>query len=90
MPAVSLLIDELEAALQSGSRDRRVDLLRKITDLFVAGAGRFSEQQIEVFDDVLQHLVKRIESKAREELSHRLALIDNAPPEADRSSACKG
>lgn len=87
MPAVSSLIDELEAALQSGSKDKRIDSLRRITDLFVAGADRFSDQQIEVFDDVLEHLVKRIESKAREELSHRLGPIDNAPPQTVRRLA---
>ncbi|MGO9046324.1 MAG: hypothetical protein ACLQFW_05465, partial [Xanthobacteraceae bacterium] len=58
------LILELEEAIQSGSKDKRVDALRRITDLFVADADRLNDQQIDVFDDILGHLIKRIESKA--------------------------
>ncbi len=38
------LIAELESAIQSGSNDKRVDTLRRITDLFVADADRFNDQ----------------------------------------------
>ncbi|HYA06908.1 MAG TPA: DUF2336 domain-containing protein [Xanthobacteraceae bacterium] len=75
------LIWELEAAIKSGSRDKRVATLRRITDLFVADADRLNERQIQVFDNLLAHLVKRIEGKALEELSQRLAPINNAPVE---------
>ena len=75
------LIAELENAIQGGSKDKRVDALRRITDLFVVDADRFSDQQIDVFDDVLGHLVKRIEGKALAELSRRLAPIGKAPAE---------
>ena len=34
MSAQQSLIDELEEAVQSGSREKRVDTLRRITDLF--------------------------------------------------------
>jgi len=34
------LIAELEDAIHSGSKDKRVDTLRRITDLFVADADR--------------------------------------------------
>jgi uncharacterized protein (DUF2336 family) len=73
------LIIELEEAIQSGSKDKRVDALRRITDLFVADADRLTDQQIDVFDDILGHLIKRIESRALAELSRRLAPIHNAP-----------
>lgn len=73
------LIGELESAIESGSRDRRVETLRRITDLFLSGAERFTEEQIEVFDDVLGHLIRRIENKAIAELSERLAPIERAP-----------
>jgi uncharacterized protein (DUF2336 family) len=79
MEAGQSLITELEAAIQSGSKDKRVDTLRRITDLFVADANRFSEQQIDVFDDVMCRLVERIEKKALSELSQRLAPIGNSP-----------
>ena len=47
------LIAELESAIESGSKDKRVDALRRITDLFVSDADRLNDQQIDVFDDVL-------------------------------------
>ena len=73
------LLDELEAALASGRNTRRIEMLTRITDLFVGGAARFSEDQIGVFDDVMVRLVHTIEAKARARLAHRLAPIANAP-----------
>jgi uncharacterized protein (DUF2336 family) len=81
------LISELEDAIQSGSKDKRVDSLRRITDLFVKDADRFNDQQIEVFDDVLGHLIKRLEGKALTELSRRLGPVNNAPAEVVRRLA---
>jgi uncharacterized protein (DUF2336 family) len=81
------LIIELEEAIQSGSKDKRIAALRRITDLFVADADRLTDQQIDVFDDILGHLIKRIESKALAELSRRLAPIHNAPIEVVRRLA---
>jgi uncharacterized protein (DUF2336 family) len=73
------LLDELEAALSSGSNTRRIEMLTRVTDLFVGGAQRYSETQIGLFDDVMVRLVQTIEAKARARLSHRLAPIANAP-----------
>ena len=73
------LIDELEAALNSGTNSRRIEMLTRITDLFVDGATRYTEEQIGVFDDVMVRLVSTIEAKARAKLAHRLAPIANAP-----------
>ena len=73
------LIAELEDALRNGSKDKRVDSLRRITDLFVQDADRFNDHQIEVFNDVLGHLIKRLEKNALAELSRRLGPISNAP-----------
>jgi uncharacterized protein (DUF2336 family) len=74
------LLDELEAALASGNIARRVDILSRISDLFINGAERYSEEQVDIFDDVMARLVNTIESKARAKLANRLALIRNAPP----------
>ena len=73
------LIAELEAAVHNGSRDQRIETLRRVTDLFLASADRFNDQQIGLFDDVLLHLTRRIETKALAELSSRIAPIDSAP-----------
>jgi uncharacterized protein (DUF2336 family) len=87
MNAGQSLIAELEDAIQGGAPDKRVDTLRRITDLFVAGSDRFNDQQIGVFDDVLGHLIKRIEGKALVELSRRLGPIQNAPSDTLRRLA---
>ncbi len=81
------LVAELEDAIKSGSKEKRVDTLRRITDLFVADADRLNDRQIHVFDDVLGHLIKRIEERALVELSQRLGPIGNAPTEVVRSLA---
>ena len=46
------LIDELESILASKDISRRAGILRKVTDLFVLGSGKLSEDQIELFDNV--------------------------------------
>ena len=79
------LIAELEVAVKNGSPEKRVDTLRRVTSLFLEGSDRLSEQQIGVFDDVLVHLIQRIESKALVELSKNLAPVNNAPIEVIRS-----
>jgi uncharacterized protein (DUF2336 family) len=87
MSASRSLIAELEDAIQGGSKDKRIDSLRRITDLFLVDADRLTSQQIEVFDDVLGHLINRIEKRALVELGGRLAPIPNAPIEVVRRLA---
>jgi uncharacterized protein (DUF2336 family) len=81
------LISDLEDAIKTGSSDKRVETLRRVTDLFLGDADRLNEVQIGVFDDVLCHLIQRIESRAVAELSARLAPVDNAPIEVIRRLA---
>src|SRR5262245_13610218 len=73
------IIDELEAALASGTSARHIEMLTQITDLFVDGATHYSEAQTGLFDDVMARLVRAIEAEARAKLAHRLAPIANAP-----------
>ena len=87
MSAQRSFIAELEDAIQSGSSERRVETLRRVTDLFLNDADRLNEEQIGLFDDVLCHLIKRIETKALIELSGHLAPIDNSPIEVIRRLA---
>jgi uncharacterized protein (DUF2336 family) len=75
------LFDDLEAALQRGSSEKRVAMLRQVTDLFLKEADRLNERQIEVFDGVLVQLIKRIEARTLVEISERLAPVANAPIE---------
>jgi uncharacterized protein (DUF2336 family) len=73
------LIDELEAALSTGNDARRVEMLSRLTDLFVGAAENYSDEQVGVFDDVMARLVRTIEAEARAILAQRLAPIANAP-----------
>ncbi|HEY4404460.1 MAG TPA: DUF2336 domain-containing protein [Xanthobacteraceae bacterium] len=81
MSAVPSLIPELEEIVQRGSPGRREQALRRITTLFLDGASLFTEDHVRLFDDVFNRLIDEIESKARAELSHRLAPVGNAPGE---------
>ena len=73
------LFDELDAALQSGSSEKRVAMLRQITDLFLNESDRLNEEQIGVFDDVLIQLIQELKPERWSEISERLAPVANAP-----------
>jgi len=75
------LLTELEETLKGGSSEKRVETLRRVTDLFLNEADRLNDQQIGVFDDVLSHLIQRIETRALVQLSTTLAPVGNAPIE---------
>jgi uncharacterized protein (DUF2336 family) len=84
---MSSLIQELEHAIASGTPKKRQKALTLITDLFIAGSGRYSSDQIALFDDVLVTLSATIEMKARVRLSKRMATIPDAPAKVVRSLA---
>jgi uncharacterized protein (DUF2336 family) len=80
-------IPELEEVVQRGSPERRAETLKRITAFFLAGANRFNDDHVRLFDEVFGRLITEIESKARMELSHRLAPVGNAPAEVVRRLA---
>jgi uncharacterized protein (DUF2336 family) len=86
MPSDSL-IDELERALSTGSEAQRLEMLTRMTDLFVADANRLSTEQINLFDELLTKFVAVIEAQARARLSNRLAAVSNAPAGVIRTLA---
>ncbi|WJR76926.1 DUF2336 domain-containing protein [Bradyrhizobium sp. NP1] len=77
-PAQSI-IAELEEAVSEGTPAKRVETLRRVTDLFLNDAERLSDDQVQVFDVVLCLLIARVETRAKAELSRRLAPTDYAP-----------
>ena len=83
----SSLIDDLEDILASKDISRRAEILRRVTDLFVVGSGSFSEDQVELFDDVMGKLLENIERSARAQFGRRLAKLSDAPPNAIRTLA---
>ena len=81
------LLDELQTTLAHGNVARRVETLRRVTDLFINNAVDYSDEHIRVFDDVFQCLIEQIEASARTLLANRLAPIAAAPPKIIRTLA---
>jgi uncharacterized protein (DUF2336 family) len=80
-------IQELDALIARGSPERRVKTLERMTAFFLDGASRFNDDHVGLFDFVFSRLIGEIETKARTELSRRLAPLGNAPVEAVRRLA---
>ena len=94
--AQSSIIDEVEVAIRAGSDKKRLETARRVTDLFLSSAGSFNEEQVALFDDVLDRLIKTIELRsiadmaarvALAEISTQLAPIAQAPPSVIRRLA---
>jgi len=79
MADLESLIPELEAVLEHGSTARRTEALRRITDLFLEDANRYTSEHVALFDDVLGRLIVEIEGEARAMLARRLGPVLNAP-----------
>lgn len=74
--AEQAIIDEVEAAIRAGSAEKGLDTARRVTDLFLASAGSFNDEQIELFDHVLERLIKTIELRAIADVAARIALAE--------------
>jgi uncharacterized protein (DUF2336 family) len=81
------LIGELEEVIAGQDIGHRAAMLRRVTDLFVLGSGKLSDEQIALFDDVMGRLVDEIESSARATFGHVLATLPDAPPKVVRRLA---
>jgi uncharacterized protein (DUF2336 family) len=98
MPVTDLsIVDEVEAALDTGSAEKRLETVKRVTDLFLLSAGSYQNEQIELFDTVLERLIKTIEIRALADVSARIALaelsaqlapVSQAPPSTVRRLAC--
>ena len=74
-----VLIDELNDAVLNGTPRRRSEIVQRITDLFVGRARDYTDDQIDVFDDVFVRIAASIEVSARSALAERLAREPRAP-----------
>jgi uncharacterized protein (DUF2336 family) len=90
------IVNEIEAAIGGGSTAKCIETAGRVTDLFLASAGRFDNEQIELFDNVLERLIKTIELRSVTDISARIALaemsaqlapIPQAPPSVVRHLA---
>jgi hypothetical protein len=69
----------LERAVAQKSLSHRIKSLGQVTDLFASGAASFSEDQIELFDEVMERLAREVDQTAKAAFSTRLATLPNAP-----------
>lgn len=95
-PAGQAIISEIEGAISAGSAAKCIETAKRVTDLFLVSAGQFSGEQIDLFDNVLERLIKTIELRAIADVSARMALADisaqlapiaQAPPSVIRQLA---
>lgn len=74
------LLEELQDVMSHGNVAKRVTTLRRVTDLFLNAPIEYSDEQIDVFDDVFHCLIQQIETSAKALLASRLAPVPKAPP----------
>jgi uncharacterized protein (DUF2336 family) len=70
------IADEVEAAIAAGSTEKCTETAERVTALFLASAGSFSDEQIVLFGDVFERLINSIELKALADVSARIALAE--------------
>ena len=87
MSSAVALVKEVEATLRDAPIEKRTEILRRVTDLFLVSAPTADESQVAVFDGVMGQLVTYVEQKAVAELSRRIAAFANAPPMTTRQMA---
>jgi uncharacterized protein (DUF2336 family) len=77
MSEVKSFLQDLDEAISRGSAENRLRALWHATDLLIAG--RYSEEEITTFGEVIGRLADEIEVAARAQLAKRLASFDEAP-----------
>jgi len=87
MATFSSLLNEIQDTTVSAFTEKQLKALTRITDLFMAGSGRHSQKQIDLFDEVFKVLVAVIELKTRVKLARYLATIPSAPASLVRAFA---
>src|SRR6202453_4592913 len=68
---------ELEDSVSRGTPESRLRALWHATDILIAG--RYSEEQIWTFGEIIGRLAEEIEVAARTRLANKLAPSNNAP-----------
>jgi uncharacterized protein (DUF2336 family) len=79
MPSAQSLIDELDEKLRKSSNSQHLDILRRVTDLFLVGADAYTDEQIAIFDDVISRLIENMDNAVLIELCARLVPVSKAP-----------
>src|SRR5471032_210546 len=77
MSTAKSFLRDLDDAVSRGTAESRLRALWHATDLLIAG--RYTEDEISTFGEVIGRLANEIEVVARAQLAKRLACADNAP-----------
>jgi len=77
MSEVKSFLRDLDDAISRGTADSRKRALWHATDLLIAG--RYSDDEIWTFGEIIGRLADEIEVAARTQLANRLTHFDNAP-----------
>jgi len=79
MTAGASRLKQLIAVAKEGSSDKRRDLLREITDVFMTTPDRFTSSEMQHFDVIMSRVTEQVETALRAELAEKLADVPNAP-----------
>jgi uncharacterized protein (DUF2336 family) len=85
--ACAQVIAELENVVRTGPAERRVQILRQVTCLFLASVDRLKEHHVSVYDDVFVRLIECVDARTLAKLSAVLADQTSAPTQAVRRLA---
>jgi uncharacterized protein (DUF2336 family) len=70
------IVEEVETTLSASSAAKGIETLKRVADLYLSSAGNYADEQVELFDNVLERLVKTIEMRAIADISARIALVE--------------
>jgi uncharacterized protein (DUF2336 family) len=87
MTASLAVLSDVRAAISARSVSDHRGLVRHLTDLFVVNAAALRDAEIALFDEVLNELIREIDTAARALLALRLASVRNAPATLMRTLA---
>src|ERR1700676_5688808 len=77
MAGANSFLRDLDEAVRRGTTESRTRALCHTTDLMIAG--RYSDEEIWTFGEVIGRLADEIEVAARAQLARRLASLEHAP-----------
>jgi len=72
-------LKQLIAVAEEDSSDKRRDLLREITDVFMAAPDRYTSSEMQHFDVIMSKVTESVEISLRREIAEKLADVPEAP-----------
>jgi uncharacterized protein (DUF2336 family) len=88
MNAPLAFVREIDSTIAQSTPDRRGEIVRHLTDLMLVNAEQYSDDEMELIDDLFVRLVATIEESARALLAIRLGPYAKAPPKILGILAC--